>query len=139
MAKKRTKFIAAFILADIVVMVLLLFFVNERFPEYMPTFVKKTLAQNSVSGFVTHVRDGDTIEVAETPIRFGSLDCAELGTPEGDRARDIVRSISFGRTLTCYAGPRKSHDRDIGSCTLEDGTDLASKMIEGDYCERYLW
>ena len=33
-----------------------------------------------ITGIVTHVRDGDTIVVAGTPIRLANLDCAERGT-----------------------------------------------------------
>jgi endonuclease YncB( thermonuclease family) len=34
----------------------------------------------TLEGQVTRVRDGDTIAVGGTPVRFANLDCAELGT-----------------------------------------------------------
>lgn len=115
------------------------FLVNERFPELMPGRLKSALASETVTGFVTHVRDSDTIEVVGRPIRFGSLDCPELATADGKRAKDVVRSISFGRTLTCHLGWRTSYDRTIGNCSLEDGSDLASQMIQNGFCKRYIW
>ena len=42
--------------------------------------------QTVLTGTVTHVRDGDTIEVNNIPIRLSALDCPERGTKNGDYA-----------------------------------------------------
>ena len=47
---------------------------------------------SSLEGRVAHVRDGDTIVVDRTPIRFAKRDCAELGTVQGAIAK---RRMSF--------------------------------------------
>lgn len=44
----------------------------------------------SITGPVTHIRDGDTIKVAGRPIRFKGLNCADLGTSLGSAGRDAV-------------------------------------------------
>ena len=44
----------------------------------------RTGSSSVLTGRVTHVRDGDTIVVGVTPIRFANLDCAELGTAAGE-------------------------------------------------------
>jgi endonuclease YncB( thermonuclease family) len=44
------------------------------------------LLEHGVVGMVTHVRDGDTIDVRGVPVRIANLDCAERGTSAGDRA-----------------------------------------------------
>lgn len=108
----------------------------ERFPEYFGPVVS-LISPREVVGTVTHVRDGDTIEVAGVPIRFGSLDCAESGTSAGDRATRRMRTLVAGQRLTCYLNGRTSYDRKIGSCRLSDGRDLASILIREDYCRRY--
>jgi endonuclease YncB( thermonuclease family) len=43
----------------------------------------------TVTGQVTRVRDGDTIEVAGHPIRLGRLDCNERGSRSGDTATSV--------------------------------------------------
>lgn len=114
----------------------LAFKATERFPEYVRPAVSLT-ATETVTGRVTHVRDGDTIEVSGVPIRFGSLDCAERDTAEGQRATAKMRGLVVGEQLTCHLNGRTSYDRKIGSCQLRDGRDLAAVMIREGYCGRY--
>ena len=45
-------------------------------------------------GMVTHVRDGDTIEVRGLPVRIANLDCAERGACAGDRATALMRQLA---------------------------------------------
>lgn len=108
----------------------------ERFPEYFGPVVA-VISTDNIVGPVTHVRDGDTIEVAGVPIRFGSLDCAERDTAAGQRATARMRSLVAGQTLICHLNGRTSYDRKIGSCTMQDGRDLAGVMIGDGYCGRF--
>lgn len=95
---------------------------------------KPKLTNADLTGRVTHVRDGDTIEVSGRPIRFAKLDCAELGTPSGNRAKQRMSSLVRGQTVSCRLTGRKSYDRWIGSCSLSDGRDIASSMVQGGVC-----
>lgn len=88
-------------------------------------------------GSVTHVRDGDTIEVAGTPIRFANLDCAELGTRAGERVKRQMAELVKGERLECRLTGRRSYDRMIGECALPTGQNLSSLMIKGGYCGRW--
>lgn len=108
----------------------------ERFPEYVPWLVP-ILAREKIAGPVTDVRDGDTIEVRGQAIRFGSLDCAELGTADGRSAKSAMQQLVRGQSLACHVNGRRSHDRWIGSCMLPDGKDLAGIMIARHICRRY--
>ena len=90
-----------------------------------------------VEGLVTHVRDGDTIEVGATAIRFRTLDCAERGTVAGDRATDRMRRLAHGAHVICDLDGRQSYDREIGSCRLPDGRDLGALMLESGTCARF--
>ena len=109
----------------------------ERFPEYLGPVVTLT-ATKTINGRATRVRDGDTIEVSGVPIRFGSLDCAEANTSEGQRATARMRTLVAGQRLTCHLNGRTSYDRKIGSCQMSDGRDLAAVMIQEGYCGRFL-
>lgn len=108
----------------------------ERFPEFTGPIVEISSLER-VSGSVIRVRDGDTIEVNGTPIRFGSLDCPERDTTAGRTATGHMRDLTSGQSLTCYLNGRQSHDRKIGSCRLQDGRDLAAQLIAGGYCNRF--
>lgn len=112
------------------------FLAIERFPEHLGQIPEFT-ALHVIEGPVSHIRDGDTIEVAGTPIRFGSLDCAERGTPAGQMATERLRELIAGQSLTCALNGRTSYDRSIGRCTLPDGRDLAAQMIREGVCGRY--
>lgn len=94
--------------------------------------------QGSVAGIVGHVRDGDTVEVAGVPIRFETLDCAELGTDDGERAKLRMRELALGQPLACQLIGRSSYDRQIGNCRLSDGRDVGEVMIAEGWCERWI-
>lgn len=108
----------------------------ERFPEAAPWLVEATAAR-SIEGSVTHVRDGDTIEVQGVPVRLGSVDCPEIDTQPGRDAQTSMQVLTYGFTLQCHLNGERSYDRWIGSCYRSDGQELGSAMIEVGYCRRY--
>ncbi|MFT6607146.1 MAG: endonuclease YncB(thermonuclease family) [Halocynthiibacter sp.] len=108
----------------------------ERLPEYAGSLPGAT-AKQTITGEVTRVRDGDTIEVAGLPIRLGSLNCAERGSLRGDTATKRMKVLVYRETLTCYLNGRTSYDRSIGSCALSDGRDIGAVMIQEGLCRRY--
>ena len=85
---------------------------------------------------MTHVQDGDTIKVTGVPIRFAGLDCAELGSLKGDRAKRRMMTLAAGRRVECRLTGERSHDRHVGSCTLK-GKNLSRTMIREGYCRRW--
>lgn len=87
-----------------------------------------------LDGRVTHVRDGDTIVVEKTPIRFEGIDCAEKGTRRGDRATETMRRLAAGQSVQCRLVGRRSFDREIGNCSLLDGRDLGKEMVARGLC-----
>lgn len=112
------------------------FFAVERFPELLGP-IPELAALRVIEGPVSHIRDGDTIEVVGIPVRFGSLDCAERETQAGQVATLRLRELIGGQSLTCALNGRTSYDRSIGRCTLPDGRDLAALMIREGLCGRY--
>ena len=62
----------------------------------LTTFATQAVAGETVlTGKVTHVRDGDTIEVNNVPIRLAALDCPERGTKNGDTAASHKQRVSL--------------------------------------------
>ena len=92
---------------------------------------------STLEGRVTHVRDGDTIVVNRTPIRFAKLDCAELGTAQGAVEKRRMFQLASGQQVSCRLHGRKSYDREIGECELADGRDLSTEMIREGVCGRW--
>ena len=86
---------------------------------------------------VTSIPDGDTIVVGSIPIRIANLDCAEAGTPAGDAATRFARELSRGEMMTCRLEGRRSHNREVGICSLSDGRDFGEVLIAEGYCQRW--
>lgn len=90
-----------------------------------------------VQGPVTHIRDGDTIEVRGVPIRIANLDCAETGTNAGRNATYRMVELAQRGPLLCRLEGRKSWDREVGVCDLADGRDVGEIMIAEGVCARW--
>lgn len=91
-------------------------------------------------GPVTHVRDGDTIEVAGTPVRLNGLHAPELRDPYGAEAKAMMARIVTGQEIGCELTGGRSYDRVIGVCYGEDGQDIAAELVAaglGRDCPRY--
>jgi len=90
----------------------------------------------TLTGMVTHVRDGDTIEVNRRPIRLNGLTCDERGTPLGNQATAAMRQLVAGKTVTCKLNGDRTYDREVGRCSLVDGRDVGAVMIAKGLCGR---
>jgi endonuclease YncB( thermonuclease family) len=91
---------------------------STLFPSVFPPPAPK------YAGTVTHVRDGDTIEVNGKPSRIANLDCAELGTDEEAKAHHHILNLAADRNVECHLGGRMSYDRFVGTCRLVGGDDV---------------
>jgi endonuclease YncB( thermonuclease family) len=93
-------------------------------------------AQAELTGQITHVRDGDTIEVGNIAIRLNGLTCDERGTALGDRATAYLRSPVLGKTATCSLNGERTYDRLVGRCATEDLGDIGAHLITQQLCGR---
>lgn len=89
-----------------------------------------------LEGRVTHVRDGDTVEVGGTAVRLSGITCDELGTPLGERAKAVASNLVSGRELSCRLNGETTYDRVVGRCQMADGRDLGRVLIERGVCGR---
>lgn len=94
-------------------------------------------ASTALAGAVTHVRDGDTIEVEGIAVRISNLDCAELDTVEGEAAKIWMAELLAGSRVDCLLTGRKSYDRELGTCRF-GGTDLGEIAIGEGVCARWI-
>ena len=93
-------------------------------------------AQAELIGEITHIRDGDTIEVGDIAIRLNGLTCDERGTDLGDRATAHLRSQLKGKTATCSLTGERTYDRIVGRCATEELGDIGAHLITQQLCGR---
>jgi len=92
-----------------------------------------------LTGTVTHVRDGDTIEVDNIPIRLNGVSAPELKEPLGPQSKTFMRNLVNGKSVRCELTGTKTYDRLVGTCYL-DGKDIGISVIESGLalnCPRY--
>ena len=100
----------------------------------LTTFATQAVAGETVlTGKVTHIRDGDTIEVNNVPIRLAALDCPERGTKNGDYATGLAKQFQ-GLQATCELTGAKTYDRLVGYCSI-NGDDFGRYMMENSTCK----
>jgi endonuclease YncB( thermonuclease family) len=94
---------------------------------------------SQIEGTVTVV-DGDTLIVGYTHVRLKGVDAAELGTPLGEKALQAMVDLAQAKSAVCELTGEKTYEREVGYCSLVDGTDLNKEIIRGGWalaCARY--
>ena len=92
-----------------------------------------------LTGTVTHVRDGDTIEVGKVPIRLNGVSAPELKEPLGPQSKQFMRNLVNGKHVRCELTGAKTYDRFVGTCYL-DGENIGIAVIAAERaldCPRY--
>ncbi len=82
----------------------------------------------TLTGDVTKVRDGDTIEVGEIPIRLNGVSAPELKEPLGPQSKAFMTDLVMGTQVRCELDGTKTHDRFVGVCYLDD-RDIGAAVI----------
>ena len=97
------------------------------------TAVKVHSSPSTLNGTVTHVRDGDTIEVNGVAVRLSALDCPENGTRQGNKATRIAKQFK-GSLARCELTGAKTYDRLVGYCSV-GGSDFGLYMMQNSSCK----
>ena len=93
-------------------------------------------AEAELTGQITHVRDGDTLEVGGIAIRLNGLTCDERGTALGDRATAYLRLQIIDKVATCFLNGERTYDRLVGRCATEELGDIGAHLIAQQLCGR---
>ncbi len=64
----------------------------------------------TLEGVVSHVRDGDTIELGPIALRLQGIAAPELNEPGGAIAAEAMRDLVLGKELRCDLTGDRSHD-----------------------------
>ena len=81
-----------------------------------------------LTGTVTKVRDGDTIEVGKTPIRLNGVSAPEMNEPLGPQSKAFMTDLVMGKRVRCELDGSKTHDRFVGVCYL-DVQDIGARVV----------
>ncbi|NVK20803.1 MAG: hypothetical protein HWE30_19160 [Methylocystaceae bacterium] len=100
---------------------------DEAITAYLPDYYSQK-GYSQISGAVTHVRDGDTLEIGEIAIRIEGLHAPEINTTMGREARSFLTDLVSGEIVSCWLSGTVSFDRNIGVCFV-DGQDVAAVLV----------
>ena len=92
-----------------------------------------------IEGRVTHVRDVDTIEVNNLPIRLNGVDGPEMDERGGKAAKAWMTKLVFRKPVRCWLNGDKTYDRWVGTCYFK-GQDIGALAIgagQARDCARY--
>lgn len=95
---------------------------------FIVLLVTPATGQDTLTGTVAHVRDGDTIEVADVPVRLNGVAAPELKERGGREGKQFMARLVAGKTVLCELNGERSYDRVIGVCFL-NGQDIGASII----------
>ena len=81
-----------------------------------------------LTGTVTKVRDGNTIEVGKVPIRLNGVSALEMSELLGPQSRAFMTDLIMSMRVRCELNGEKTHDRFVGICYLNE-QDIGAKVI----------
>jgi micrococcal nuclease len=93
----------------------------------------------SLTGTVTYVRDGDTIELEAMAIRFEGIAAPEWNAPGGPEATEAVKALVLGEEVRCELTGKATYDRCVAVCYL-NGADVEATIVRTGLardCPRY--
>ncbi len=100
-----------------------------------------TVHAEEFSGRVVGVADGDTITVLvgvePRRVRLAGIDAPEKGQPFGQRAKQAVSRLVFGRTVRVVARGEDRYGRMLGDVRLPDGSSLNERLVEEGWAWHY--
>ena len=94
---------------------------------------KSAADRKVISGTITHVRDGDTIEIDGIAIRLAALNCPENDTQKGKYATKVAKQF-VGLQALCELTGAKTYDRLVGYCKIND-SDFGRFMMNNSACK----
>lgn len=89
------------------------------------------LSQETITGKITYVYDGDTVKIGKQKIWLWGLHVPELDSLEGRNAKRFLSSYILGMDAKCILNGKKSYDRLVGKCFVGNADIAISVVING--------
>lgn len=105
------------------------------------TLAVPTPAAEPFTAKVIRVKDGDTIVVVrgteQIDIRLEGIDCPESGQPFGEKAKQAVSKVAFGKAVTIQSTGTDKYGRTLAAVILPDGLNLNQALVQHGYAWWY--
>ena len=93
------------------------------------------------TGRVVGIIDGDTIEVLNghhaERIRLSGIDCPEKRQAYGQKAKDAVADLTFGKEVIIQTHGHDKYKRTLGDVIQPDGTNVNQELVKDGWCWWY--
>lgn len=94
----------------------------------------QTVTVASITGRVVGVTDGDTLKMLDAQnqqhtIRLAEIDAPERGQPWGNRSKQTLSALTFGKTVSVQQTDTDRYGRVVGR-VFADGEDVNRAMVE---------
>lgn len=94
-------------------------------------FAGAVMSQETISGKITYVYDGDTIKVGDQKVRHWGLHVPEVDTMDGRNAKRFLSNYILGMNAKCILNGKKSYDRLVGKCFVGNADIAISVVMNG--------
>ena len=93
------------------------------------------------NGRVVGIIDGDTIEVLQKQhperVRLNGIDCPEKRQAYGNKAKQAVSELVYGKEVTLQPHGFDKYGRTIADVFLPDGTNVNQTLVKDGWCWWY--
>lgn len=95
----------------------------------------------TLTGKVVSIADGDTLTILtddklQVKVRLEGIDTPERGQAYGNKAKDALSDMVFGKAVTIRKTGTDKYDRTLGFVDV-DGTDVNLKLVEDGWAWHY--
>jgi endonuclease YncB( thermonuclease family) len=110
-------------------------------PDDIDLIITGTFAERKVTGKVVGVHDGDTITVLDAEknqykIRFNGIDAPELKMDFGNKAKESLSDMVFGKEVTVVFSKRDKYNRIVANVYI-NGMDVNLEQIKRGFAWHY--
>lgn len=136
-------------LSLVIAIIALIFSFNQGFNAFLPQSLKEQNLEKELTGKVSRVIDGDTIEllaktsktnpynhIAKLKIRLYGIDAPELKQAYGKEAKEYLSALVLKQEVGLIIENKDKYDRFVGTLFLK-GQDINKEMVKNGYAHAY--
>ncbi|EOG2478993.1 thermonuclease family protein [Campylobacter upsaliensis] len=138
-------------LSLVIAIIVLFFSLNQSlsFNAFLPQDFKEQNLEKELTGKVSRVIDGDTIEllaktsktnpynhIAKLKIRLYGIDAPELKQAYGKEAKEFLSALVLKQEVNLIIENKDKYDRFVGTLFLK-GQDINKEMVKNGYAHAY--
>ena len=94
--------------------------------------VASSIQASSLHGKVIRIADGDTLTILvnseQVKIRLAGIDTPEKAQPFGNKAKQLLTSLTFKKSITINVKTKDKYGRTVGAITV-DRLDVNAEMV----------